>query len=70
MQYHNAIRVISSYMIEDTSKITQGIDVLMAAKALERISDHCINIAESTIFATEGEDIRKHAKRDIRASSR
>ena len=53
VQYHNAIRVISSYMIEDTNKITQGIDVLMAAKALERIGDHCINIAESTIFATE-----------------
>ena len=34
VQYHNAIRVISSYMIEDTSKITQGIDVAHGIQSL------------------------------------
>ena len=57
--YTSTMRQIISYMLEDSSTITQGIDVLMAAKALERIGDHCINIAGAVIFAIEGKDIRK-----------
>lgn len=63
--YASTMRQIISYMLEDSSTITQGIDILMAAKALERIGDHCINIAGAVIFAIEGEDIRK---RDDRAA--
>ncbi|SUO97205.1 Phosphate transport system protein phoU [Suttonella ornithocola] len=62
--YHSTARLIASYMIEDASIITQSIDVLMAAKALERIGDHCINIAEAIIFAQEGKDIRHQSNRD------
>lgn len=62
--YHSTARIIASYMVEDPSVITQSIDVLMAAKALERIGDHCINIAEAVIFAKEGKDIRHQSNRD------
>lgn len=58
--YSSTMRQIISYMLEDSSTITQGIDVLMGAKALERVGDHCINIAEAVIYAVEGEDIRLH----------
>lgn len=68
--YHSTTRVIASYMVEDPSIISQSINVLMAAKALERIGDHCINIAEAIIFQQEGNDIRHQANRDNRASSR
>lgn len=66
--YNSTIRIIASYMLEDSSMISQSIDVLMAAKALERIGDHCINIAEAIIFAQEGKDIRHQSNRDNTAA--
>lgn len=68
--YQSTTRVIASYMIEDTSIISESIDVLMAAKALERIGDHCINIAEAIIFAQEGQDIRYQSYRDKQSVNR
>lgn len=62
--YHSTTRLIASYMVEDSSVISASIDVLMAAKALERIGDHCINIAEAIIFAQEGQDVRHQSYRD------
>ncbi len=60
--HSSAIRQVVSYMFEDPANITAGIDVLLAAKALERIGDHCINIAEAIIFATQGKDVRHGMK--------
>lgn len=67
--YHSTTRLIASYMVEDSSVITESIDVLMAAKALERIGDHCINIAEAIIFAREGQDVRHQSLRDNQAAN-
>lgn len=39
-------------------KYSNSIPLCFAAKALERIADHCTNIAENVIYATEGIDIR------------
>jgi phosphate transport system protein len=36
--------------------------LLMASKALERISDHATNIAKAVVFLIEGEDIRHSAE--------
>jgi phosphate transport system protein len=36
--------------------------LLMASKALERISDHATNIAQAVVFLIEGEDIRHSAE--------
>jgi phosphate transport system protein len=39
-------------------KYPGSMDLLFAAKALERIADHTTNIAENVVYATEGIDIR------------
>lgn len=66
--YNSVTRQLMSYMIEDNTLITKGIDVLMAAKSLERIGDHCINIAESIIYAIDGEDVRM--RRDFEVANK
>jgi phosphate transport system protein len=37
---------------------------------IERISDHAANIAEASIYAFEGKDIRHHRKREIEEKSK
>ena len=41
-----------------------GVEVLLAAKAAERIGDHAKNIAEQVIFLVEGTDIRHQSSRN------
>lgn len=62
--FKSVIRQLVTYMIEDPRHITQAVDVLFAAKAMERIGDHAINIAEAIIFHRDGTDVRHDNKRD------
>jgi phosphate transport system protein len=52
------LRQLISYMIEDPRTISASLDLLFAAKALERIGDHAKNIAEHAIYAVKGADVR------------
>lgn len=61
--YKNVIRQMASYMMEDPKHISTAIDILFAAKALERVGDHAINIAEAVIFYRKGVDVRKKSKK-------
>jgi phosphate transport system protein len=45
-------------MIEDPRTISQSIDVIFVAKALERIGDHAKNISEYVIYTTLSKDVR------------
>lgn len=56
--HKNVIRQMATYMMEDPRNISTAIEVLFAAKALERIGDHAINIAEAIIFYRKGIDVR------------
>lgn len=62
--FKSVTRQLVTYMIEDPRHITQAVDVLFAAKAMERIGDHAINIAEAIIFHRDGTDVRHDNKRD------
>ena len=57
-EFKGIMRQLITYMMEDPRTISRGIDVLFAAKALERIGDHAKNIAEYTIFLVRGRDVR------------
>ena len=46
---------------EDAGRL---IDLLMAARQLERIADHAVNIAEDVIYVVTGEMVRHNHQRE------
>jgi phosphate transport system protein len=57
-RFRAVLRHLIRMMTEDAGVISTGIDVIWAAKAIERIGDHAKNIAEHVIYIAQGEDIR------------
>jgi phosphate transport system protein len=55
--YNSLFRELLTYMMEDPRMIGPGAHLLFVAKNLERIGDHCTNIAEVVHFLETGEDI-------------
>ena len=51
-------RELTSYMIESPKTITRALNLMTVAKAIERVADHCTNIAEEVFYLYKGEDIR------------
>lgn len=40
------------------AKITEALEIIWIAKAIERVGDHATNIAEDVVFIVNGIDIR------------
>jgi phosphate transport system protein len=55
--YNSIFRELLTYMMEDPRKIGPGAHLLFVAKNIERIGDHCTNIAEVIHFMETGEEI-------------
>ncbi|MCP4915256.1 MAG: phosphate signaling complex protein PhoU [Oligoflexia bacterium] len=54
----NVIEEFLLAMKNNEISFEEGYSVIRIAKNIERIGDHCTNIAEDVIFAEEGKDIR------------
>lgn len=61
-------RQLATYMMEDPRTIKKTLRLFNAARALERIGDHCENICEHTIFLVAGEDVRYKNIDEIRST--
>lgn len=62
-QHYNAVfREMLTYLIEDPRRITAGAHLLFIAKNLERIGDHCTNIAEFVYYQASGEYLSSMAR--------
>jgi phosphate transport system protein len=55
-QHYNAVfREMLTYLIEDPRRISAGAHMLFVAKNLERIGDHCTNVAEFVYYQAVGD---------------
>lgn len=57
-EYGRVVVRLVNYMKKDPDNISDALDVMWAARSLERIGDHCINICENVIYLVEGQDVR------------
>lgn len=51
-------RELTSFMLEDPTTITRALNLTIVARCLERIADHCKNIAEEVYYLYQAVDIR------------
>jgi phosphate transport system protein len=69
-EWKATLRNLITYMIEDPRTISRSIDLLFIARSMERIGDHCKNMAERVIYMVHGADVRhkglKMAERVVR----
>ena len=62
-KYVSITRQLVTYMAQDPKSIPKILNILWAARAMERMGDRCQNIAEHTIYMVLGTDVR-HIKLD------
>ncbi len=59
--FNAILRQLVTYMMEDPRTITEALDIIWIAKAIERVGDHATNIAEDVVYIVSGIDIRHTA---------
>ncbi len=52
--YNSLFREVLTYMMEDPRMISAGAHLMFVAKNLERVGDHCTNIAEIVYYQVTG----------------
>ena len=57
-QYETVMRELMTYMMADPRSIPAVMEVMWAARALERVGDRSQNIAEYVIYFVKGLDVR------------
>jgi phosphate transport system protein len=67
-EFKGFTRKLVTYMMEDPRTISESLDLLFIAKAIERIGDHAKNISEFIIYIVKGSDIRHSSLTQVESS--
>ena len=67
-EFDGFVRKLITYMMEDPRTISASLDLLVLAKAIERIGDHAKNIAEFIIYIVKGADVRHTSMEHIESA--
>ena len=68
-EFQSALRRLITYMMEDSRTIGHAINIIFIIKALERIGDHCKNIAEHIVYLVEGKNIQQRRNIDVNVAT-
>lgn len=66
-EYRSITRQLITFMMEDPRTISQALEIMGMAKAIERVADHARAIAENIIYIAEGMNVRHTSVSDIRS---
>ncbi len=64
-EFVSIVRQMASYMMEDPRTISACIEIVLIAKAIERIGDHAKNICEYVVHVVKGKDVRHASLAEI-----
>ncbi|NLI81935.1 MAG: phosphate signaling complex protein PhoU [Deltaproteobacteria bacterium] len=56
------LKNLMDYMIHEAPAIERGVQAIITARCMERVADHCTNIAESVVFIVRGVNIKHHCE--------
>ncbi|HEY0665400.1 MAG TPA: phosphate signaling complex protein PhoU [Gallionella sp.] len=64
-EFRAIMRNLVTYMMEDPRTISSALEILFAAKSIERIGDHAKNMSEYVVYMVKGRDVRHIAVDEI-----